>query len=224
MRAVKEVREPVLSCPGRYEVVHSRRKNNHDPAPLKVKEVRVGDRRYIVWHNQEQADRDRADREAIVASLCERLKRGDKSLARSRGYRKYLKTVSGRQFTIDEERVQQEARFSGKWALQTDITISTQEVALKYKKLRMVVAPMAPPQHQVRAPYPSRLPQGGRDHSAARLTQLPGPDAFEGPPGENGRSRLASPPGPPAGPPRRLPGNHRAKRRQSIRHPHLHPR
>ncbi len=49
MRAVKEVRDEVLSRPGRYQVVHGPRNNHHgEPAPLKVKEVRVGQRRYIV--------------------------------------------------------------------------------------------------------------------------------------------------------------------------------
>jgi hypothetical protein len=140
MRAVKEVRHEVLSRPGRYQVVHAPRKNNHDPAPLKVKEVRVGDRRYIVCHNQEQAEKDKADREAIVAALAERLKRGDKSFVGNKGYRKYLKTAVGRHFVIDEEKVREEARFDGKWVLQTDTTMSAQEVALKYKELWMVEA------------------------------------------------------------------------------------
>ncbi|MDX1814713.1 MAG: IS1634 family transposase [Thermodesulfobacteriota bacterium] len=141
MRAVKEVREEVLSRPGRYQVVHGPRKNSHgEPAPLKVKEVRGGERRYIVCHNQEQAEKDRADREAIVAALRERLKRGDKSLVGNRGYRKYLKTTVGRRFGIDEEKVQSESRFDGKWVLQTDTELSAPEVALKYKELWMVEA------------------------------------------------------------------------------------
>src|SRR5258708_6630247 len=36
-------------------------------SPLKVKEVGVEDRRYIVCRNEEQAQKDRQDREAIVA-------------------------------------------------------------------------------------------------------------------------------------------------------------
>jgi hypothetical protein len=140
MRAVKEVREEVLSRPGRYQVVHGSRKNNHDPAPLKVKEVHVGERRYIVCHNEEQAEKDHADREAIVAALRERLKRGDKSFVGNKGYRKFLRTVVGRHFVVDEEKVQTESRFDGKWVLQTDTQLSAQEVALKYKELWMVEA------------------------------------------------------------------------------------
>ncbi len=140
MRAVKEVREEVLSRPGRYQVVHAPRRNHGEPAPLKVKEVCVDERRYIVCHNEEQAEKDRSDREAIVAALRERLKRGDKSLVGNKGYRKYLKTAAGRRFLLDEEKVQRESRFDGKWVLQTDTTMSAQEVALKYKELWMVEA------------------------------------------------------------------------------------
>jgi transposase len=141
MRAVKEVRDEVLSRPGRYQVVHGPRKDSHgEPAPLKVKEVRVGQRRYIVCHNEEQAEKDKADREAIVAALRERLTRGDKSLVGNKGYRKYLKTAAGRRFLIDEEKVQSESRFDGKWVLRTDTEMGAPEVALKYKELWMVEA------------------------------------------------------------------------------------
>ena len=36
---------------------------------IKVKEFMIEDRRYIVCHNEEQAKKDRADREAIVVGL-----------------------------------------------------------------------------------------------------------------------------------------------------------
>jgi len=77
---------------------------------------------------------------AIVAALRERLKRGKKSLVANRGYRKFLKTPSGERFSIDDEKVRHEARFDGKWVLQTDISMTAEEVALKYKELWMVEA------------------------------------------------------------------------------------
>jgi len=80
MRAVKEVREEMLSRGGRYGVVRGARKDTKDPSPLKVKEVCVNGRRYIVSHNDEQAERDRADGEIIVAALREHLKRSDTPL------------------------------------------------------------------------------------------------------------------------------------------------
>jgi hypothetical protein len=137
MRAVKEIAEKVMSHRGRYREVYGPRRHSKDPAPLKVKEVLIEDRRYIVCHNQEQAEKDRADRETIVAALEDRLRHDPKSLVGNKGYRKYLKTVGGR-FEIDQEKLKGETRFDGKWVLQTDMELSASETALKYKELLFV--------------------------------------------------------------------------------------
>jgi hypothetical protein len=140
LRKVREVRERVLSWPGRYKEVYGQRKSSKDPSPLKVKEVRIDERRYIVCINEEEARKDGADREAIVKSLSEKLKQGDKSLVGNKGYRKYLKVVGESRFEIDEAKIESEARFDGKWVLQTDMELATEEIALKYKELWMVEA------------------------------------------------------------------------------------
>jgi transposase len=138
LRNVKEIHQDVLSPGGRYREVHPPRKKSSDPSPLKVKEVRIEDRRYVVCLNEEQARKDRADREAIVAALREQLKQGDKSLVGNKGYRKYLHS-GGQTFSLDEDKVQRDARFDGKWVLQTDLAeMSAEELALKYKQLWMV--------------------------------------------------------------------------------------
>lgn len=137
LRSVKEIYAEVLSRGGRYHEVHSAKKNSKDPAPLKVKEVRVEDRRYIVCHNEDQAKKDRIDREAIVAALRDQLRRGAKSLVGNKGYRKFLKTRSGG-FEVDEAKIESEVRFDGKWVLQTDTELTPSECALKYKELWMV--------------------------------------------------------------------------------------
>jgi len=137
LRSVKEIYAEVLSRGGRYREVHGAKKNSKDPAPLKVKEVRVEDRRYIVCHNEDQAKKDRIDREAIVAALRDQLRRGAKSLVGNKGYRKFLKTRSGG-FEVDEAKIESEARFDGKWVLQTDTDLTATECALKYKELWMV--------------------------------------------------------------------------------------
>ena len=100
--------------------------------------MRVEDRRYIVCYNEDQAKKDREDRKAIIASLKDQLKNGVKSLVGNKGYKKYLKTCSGNAFQIDCAKVKQEARFDGKWVLQTDMEYSAEDVALKYKELLMV--------------------------------------------------------------------------------------
>ena len=51
MRSQNEVKDEVLSRAGRYRVVHPARVESDDPSPLKVKEVWVEDRRYVVCLN-----------------------------------------------------------------------------------------------------------------------------------------------------------------------------
>ncbi len=138
LRSVKEISEVVLRRPGRYHQVHGPKGKSKDPTPLKVKQVWLQDRRYVVCHNEDQAKKDRADREAIVAALHDQLRRGAKSLVGNKGYRKFLKTRSGGAFEIDEAKIESEARFDGKWVLQTDTDLTATECALKYKELWMV--------------------------------------------------------------------------------------
>ena len=138
LRNVKEIYEEVLSRGGRYREVRGPREKSTDPSPLKVKEVRVEDRRYVICLNEEQARKDRADRGAIVESLREQLKHGDKALVGNKGYRKYLHSA-GPKFSIDEAKVKWEERFDGKWVLQTDLEeLTAEEAALQYKQLWMV--------------------------------------------------------------------------------------
>ena len=88
LRAVKEIREQVLSRAGRYSQIRGPREKSHDPTPLKVKEVRVDGRRSIVCHNDEQEAKDQHDRQAILANLEEQLRQGAKSLIGNKGYHK----------------------------------------------------------------------------------------------------------------------------------------
>lgn len=137
MRNQKEVREEVLSRGGRYRVVQAKGPGSKDPSPLKVKEVVVDGRRYVVCVNEDQAKKDAGDREAILAALADRLKLGDKSLVSNKGYRRYLKS-GGAGFEIDEAKAESESRFDGKWVLRTNTDFEAAEVALKYKELLMV--------------------------------------------------------------------------------------
>jgi len=139
MRAQKEVSENVLTQPGSYDEITPARRFKKDPSPLKVKEVWVDKRRYVVCRNEEEARKDAHDREAIVTSLREALLQGAKSLVGNKGYRRYLSSDSeGPVFSIDEARIQAEARYDGMWVLRTNTTLPTNEVALTYKQLWMV--------------------------------------------------------------------------------------
>jgi hypothetical protein len=138
MRQQNEVREEVLTNKGPYREVYGPRQQSGDPAPLKVKEVRVAGHRYVVCVNAEQVKHDREQRAKIVAALREQLRQGDKSLVGNKGYRRYLKVEGDRHFAIDEAKLKEEARFDGKWVLRTTAELSAEEAALQYKKLWMV--------------------------------------------------------------------------------------
>jgi transposase len=137
MRSSTEAKA-VVARAGRYAEVHPKSDDRDDPSPLKVKEVWVEDtRRYVVCVNEDQATKDRHDREAVVAALREALGHGDKSLVGNKGYRKYLR-AGGQQFAVDEDKIKEEARYDGKWVLTTNTDLPADEVALKYKQLWMV--------------------------------------------------------------------------------------
>jgi hypothetical protein len=134
MRRVKEVSETVLSHPGRYHDVFPEG-SHRDPSPLTVKKVFVDDRRYIVCRNDKQARKDAAAREAMVASLAERLKSNPKGLVGNRGYARYLKVYRGG-MAIDHKKIEAESRFDGKWVLRTNMaSLTATQVACKYKEL-----------------------------------------------------------------------------------------
>jgi hypothetical protein len=139
MRKQKEVRDLVLADKGRFRVVHGPRQKSSDPAPLKVKEVKMEERRYVVCVNAEEVESDRLRREQIVAALREQLRKGDKSLVGNKGYRQYLQVEGDSHFGIDEAKVAAEARYDGTWVLRTNhYDLTAAEVALQYKKLWMV--------------------------------------------------------------------------------------
>ncbi len=137
MRRSKEVKEDVLSRAGRYREVHPEGISGKDPSPLKVKEVIVEENRYIVCLNEKQARKDAADRQAIIDSLAEKLKTNPKSLVGNKGYRKYLK-LDRDTVAVNQEKIEEEARYDGKWVLKTNTTLTAEQVALKYKELWQV--------------------------------------------------------------------------------------
>ncbi len=84
-----------------------------------------------------QARKDAADRQAIIASLKEQLKKGPKSLVGNKGYRKYLK-IEKNSARVDTNKVKYESRFDGKWVLTSNMDLPAEKVALKYKELWQV--------------------------------------------------------------------------------------
>jgi transposase len=129
--------EKVLADGGPLEEVFPKAKGSKAPSPLRVKEVKLAGRRYVVCFNEDQATKDRHDREAIVAALAGALKQGDKSLIGNKGFKRYV-AATGEHFSIDAAKVKAEARYDGLWVLATNTDFPAREVALKYKQLWMV--------------------------------------------------------------------------------------
>jgi len=126
MRRQKEVNEAVLARAGRYQPVE---------VNLEVKEVRVGERRYVICRNPLEAQKDAAVREAILQKLKQTVeKQGPKAVIGNRGYARFLKVARG-SVTIDEEAVKRDARLDGKFVLTTNTDLPTAEVAQTYKSL-----------------------------------------------------------------------------------------
>ncbi len=135
MRRQKEVNLSVLGSRKQWMESVPERSNAKDPAPLKIKEVWVEKRRYVVCLNEEERRKDAHDREAIVAHLKEQLRQGDKSLVGNKGYRRYLKVQGDHHFAIDEKQIKTEARYDGLWVLRTNTVYNAETVAHVYKAL-----------------------------------------------------------------------------------------
>ena len=125
MRRQKEVKEEVLARGGRYHEVAGN---------LRVKEVRVGTRRYVVCHNPGQARKDAARRADVLARIEELLSSDPKRVIKNRACARFLR-VRGGTVTLDPAAIKAEARLDGKFVLRTNTELSAEEVATSYKSL-----------------------------------------------------------------------------------------
>jgi Transposase DDE domain len=126
MRRQKEVKEAVLARAGRYQPLEGN---------LEVKEVRVGERRYVVCRNPIEQKKDELARQAILEKLTHTLEHdGPKAVIGNKGFARFLKVSRGA-VTINEKAVEADARLDGKFVLRTSTSLSPEEVARAYKSL-----------------------------------------------------------------------------------------
>ena len=104
----------------------------------------------MVCHNPEQADRDAAVRDRLVAHLQELIAGSDGWSARRRdelvgslkgkpGLRRYLRRTKTGLLRVDHTVVKAEAHLDGKWLLRTsDATLTSEDLAAAYKQLLQV--------------------------------------------------------------------------------------
>ena len=132
-RSDKLVRELVLKDVGPFvPLMMSKRAKQVD---YEAKTVLLAGRRYIVCRNHQEAEKDAADRAAIVAALERQLAKGDKALVGNTGFRRYLKTISDEHFAIDPDKVEEEKKFDGIFVLRTNTDLNPLEAMLCYKQL-----------------------------------------------------------------------------------------
>jgi hypothetical protein len=126
LRRERVVAKEVLARPGQYQQVADN---------LEVKEVRVGERRYVVCRNPIEAKQDAADRAALLTKLRQTLAHdGPKAVVGNRGFARFLKIAKG-SVTLDEAAIAREARLDGKFVLTTSTDLPAAEVAKAYKAL-----------------------------------------------------------------------------------------
>lgn len=140
MASVKEIKESVLSQPGRYKKLADN---------LQAKEVLLENgKRYIVCYNPVEAERQAHHRQELVGMLEEELKRHKDrkitnkwaiDLLASRRYKRYL-AISGQDtLRIDRKAIKEAAKYDGKWVLETnDDQISLEDAAHGYRGLMVI--------------------------------------------------------------------------------------
>ena len=134
-----------LARQGRYHTVAEN---------LRVKEVIIDDGtmrdRFVICHNPEEARRDQAVREQLLAQLAEQIAGSDKltaaererlhgQLSTKRGYKRFIRTTKTGLLRIDRAAVRAEEHLDGKFLLRTsDPTLSLEDIALGYKQLLQI--------------------------------------------------------------------------------------
>jgi len=125
-RLRRKASHEALSRAGRYQRV---------TPTIDVKEIsRDGIERLILCRNQLRAEEDARKREAILNHLEQQLESGSWRESLKPGARRYLK-VDGGNARIDRTRLEDDAKFDGKWVLRTTTTLPPAEVALAYRGL-----------------------------------------------------------------------------------------
>jgi transposase len=129
----KLVREIVLTDAAPFVPLTIAKRNQETDYAAKA--VRVGQQRYIVCINHQEAETDAAERTAILESLARQLKKGDKALVSNTGYRRFLKTEGPGHFAIDRAKAEEDAKFDGVFVLRTNTELDPLQAMLRYKQL-----------------------------------------------------------------------------------------
>lgn len=138
-RSDRLVRDVVLADDKPFTPLLVERANGAE-TQLFAKEVCLEGRRYIVCRNEAEAEKDRADRQAIIEALGKQLQRGDKALIGNSAYRRYLRRAgaAGPAFEIDPGKAAEEAKYDGIFVLRTNTRLHPLQAMLRYRDLLQV--------------------------------------------------------------------------------------
>jgi hypothetical protein len=144
-RTDKAVRDVILADPAPYVPLTIAKRGQE--SDYEAKAVTVGGARYIVCRNHREAEKDAADRAAILAKLEQQLKKGDKALVGNTGFRRFLKTEGHGHFAIDTTKAEADATFDGVFVLRTNTDLDPLAAMLRYKQLWTVEATFRTAKH-----------------------------------------------------------------------------
>jgi len=144
---------------------------------LFVKQVKIEGKRYIVCRNEAEAEKDRKDREAIVAALDAQLKKGDKALVGNSAYRRYLRKIGkakdNRSFEIRRWKARRRGAF--RWNLRAADQHESDAAAGRAPLSRLAAGRKSLFTHESDHAYAANLPFVRRCHPWPCVLFLPGP-------------------------------------------------
>jgi transposase len=138
MRNTKSIREEVL------DIRHvSALKDKEKNLPFRIKknlfamEKKIGEDRYIICYNPEEAKKGKALREDILAKLESEIKSSPKKYMKHRLYKRFLR-ITEVKTEIDATKIEEEEKYDGIFVIETNTSLSAEEVAIRYKDLLLV--------------------------------------------------------------------------------------
>ncbi|MHB1937972.1 MAG: IS1634 family transposase [Acidobacteriaceae bacterium] len=107
--------------------------------PVRIKPLRVEGEWYVVCHNWEEAEREKARRQEIITRLRAVLKHNPSgsALLRNTSFRPYVR-VRGKLVAIDAEALKKKARTDGKYVLRSSAELSPEQIFRAYRQLYQV--------------------------------------------------------------------------------------
>lgn len=142
IRSDKDEVKEALSRPGRYQKI----KDN-----LRIKEIMVGNgearTRYVLAYNPQEAQKQRHEREEIVAEIRSRIKslkqppdsEHTKAICELRShpvYSRYIRQLKDGRLKLNKTKIKKDRKYDGKYLIKTsDDTLTAGDVALGYKQL-----------------------------------------------------------------------------------------